>query len=263
MIPGNSKCALVTGASRGVGRGVATALASAGWITFGTGRSIEHSDLAQTVHRIQCDHASVEESQAAVAHVVAEAGTIDLLVNAAWGGYERMVEDGVFTWQVPFWQQPLHRWVSMLDVGVRSAFVCAQAAAPIMIREQRGLIVNLSFWAAQKYLGNSIYGVAKAATDKMTSDFAHELHTHKVSVVSLYPGLVRTESVLAASREGWLDLSNSESPEFIGRVISALASDPHLLTRSGKVLIAASIAQELGIEDVDGRRPKPLTMQDV
>jgi NAD(P)-dependent dehydrogenase (short-subunit alcohol dehydrogenase family) len=151
----------------------------------------------------------------------------------------------------------------MLDVGVRSAFVCAQAAAPIMIREQRGLIVNLSFWAAQKYLGNSIYGVAKAATDKMTSDFAHEVHTHKVSVVSLYPGLVRTESVLAAAREGWLDLSNSESPEFIGRVISALASDPHLLTRSGKVLIAASIAQELGIEDVDGRRPKPLTMQDV
>src|SRR5207302_7734248 len=100
-----------------------------------------------------------------------------------------------------------------VDAGVRAAFTCAAHAARIMVPNRRGLIVNISFWAAQRHIGNVIYGVAKAATDKMTSDMAHELRPHGVAVVSLYPGLVRTEAVIQAAEAGWLDLSNSESPE--------------------------------------------------
>src|SRR5262249_40113545 len=121
-------------------------------------------------------------------------------------------------------------------------------------------IVHISSWAAEKYGGNVIYGLAKAATDKMASDMAHELQPHGVTVVSLYPGLVRTEAVLAA---GVFDLSNSESPEFIGRAVAVLASDSSVSRRNGSVLVAAALAAEYNFSDVDGRRPRPLTLSDV
>jgi NAD(P)-dependent dehydrogenase (short-subunit alcohol dehydrogenase family) len=149
----------------------------------------------------------------------------------------------------------------MLDAGVRAAFVASSHAARMMVPARRGLIVNISFWAAQKHVGNTIYGIAKAATDKMTADMARELRPHSVAVISLYPGLVRTELVMAAAQ--WLDLSNSESPEFIGRVIAALAKDPELMNRSGQVLVAAALAQEFDVFDVDGRRPAPLALEKV
>jgi dehydrogenase/reductase SDR family member 1 len=122
------------------------------------------------------------------------------------------------------------------------------------------LIANVSTWAAQKPIGNTLYGIAKAATDKLTVDAAHELRPHGVAVVSLYPGLVRTESVLAA---GVFDLSNSESPEFTGRAVAALAADPEVLALSGRVLIAAELAREYGFTDVDGRQPRPLARSEV
>ena len=255
--------ALVTGASRGVGRGVAVALAEAGFTVFGTGRTIEAAQLPPSVIRLRCDHQRDEETGAVFARISEAGGTLDLLVNSAWGGYERMVEGGVFTWSLPFWQQPLHRWTSMMDAGVRAAFVCSAHAARLMVPRGRGLIVNISFWPAQKYLANVLYGVAKCATDKMTADMAHELRAHGVTVLSLYPGLVRTESVLAAAAEGWLDLSNSESPEFIGRVIAALAADPRAFDQSGEVIVAADAAFNYGVLDDDGRQPRPLTLADV
>ena len=255
--------ALVTGASRGVGRGVAISLANSGYQVFATGRSIDIADLPASVARLRCDHQHDDETAAAFACVAAETGTLDVLVNSAWGGYEKMVEDGQFTWLLPFWQQPGHRWTAMLDAGVRAAFVASSHAARMMLPRHSGLIVNISFWAAQKHIGNVIYGVSKAATDKMTADMAHELRPHGVAVVSLYPGLVRTESVMLAAEAGWLKLSNSESPEFIGHVIAALANDPAILERSGKVLVAAAVAAELGVTDVDGRQPKPLTLETV
>jgi len=251
--------ALVTGASRGVGRGVAIALAEAGFTVFGTGRSIETADLPAGVVRIRCDHSQDEDT--AKVFAIVETETLDVLVNCAWGGYERMMEDGQFTWTRPFWQQPAHRWTSMMDAGVRAAFVASSFAARMMIPKRQGLIVNISFWAAQKYVGNVIYGIAKSATDKLTRDAAHELRSHGVAAVSLYPGLVRTESVMAAAQ--WLDLSNSESPEFIGRVVAALARDPNLIERTGKVLVAAAVALELDVTDIDGRRPIPLTLETV
>jgi dehydrogenase/reductase SDR family member 1 len=255
--------ALVTGASRGVGRGVAISLAEAGYKVFGTGRGIDAADLPDTVTRIRCDHLRDEETAAAFARIAAEADGLDVLVNSAWGGYERMLENGNFTWSAPFWEQPAHRWTSMLDAGVRPAFMAASHAARIMAPQRRGLIVNISFWAAQKHIGNVIYGVSKAATDKMTADMAHELRPHGVAVVSLYPGLVRTEAVLAAAEAGWLDLSNSESPEFIGLVVAALARDPALMDQSGKALVAAAVAARSGIRDIDGRQPVALRLETV
>src|SRR5260370_13479920 len=117
--------AVVTGASRGVGRGTAIGLAAAGYQVFATGRSIDTADLPDAVVRIRCDHLRDDDTAAAFRRIASEAGAPDVLVNCAWGGYERMVENGVFTWGLPFWEQPAHRWTAMLDAGVRAAFVAA------------------------------------------------------------------------------------------------------------------------------------------
>src|SRR4029453_10737587 len=130
-----------------------------------------------------------------------------------------------------------------------------------MHAQQQGLIVNVSFWAAQKYLGNAIYGAAKCATDRLTQDMALEPAPNNVTLVSLYPGLVRTEKVMESA--AFLDLTNSESPQFCGRVVAALAGDPDLMSKSGQVLVAAAEAANYGISDVDGRQPKPLTIANV
>ncbi|MFE4228702.1 SDR family NAD(P)-dependent oxidoreductase [Arthrobacter sp. NPDC056886] len=255
--------ALVTGASRGVGRGIALGLLEAGFRVYGSGRSIEQADLPPEIRRLPCDQLKDEETAQVFETIRSECGALHLLVNCAWGGYEKMVEDGAFTWPAPFWDQPAHRWTGMMDAGVRAAFVCSAHAARMMTPRHRGLIVNISFWSAQRHLGNTIYGIAKAATDKMTSDMAVELKPFAVPVVSLYPGLVRTEAVVAAAKSGAFDLSTSESPEFIGRVINALFHDPNLMARTGQVLVAAAVAKKFGVLDVDGNSPPVLTLADI
>jgi NAD(P)-dependent dehydrogenase (short-subunit alcohol dehydrogenase family) len=130
----------------------------------------------------------------------------------------------------------------------------------MMTEKKNGLIVNISFWSAQVYLSNTQYGVAKAAVDKMSQYMAHELKEYNVAVVSLYPGLVRTESIMRNAE--YFDMSNSESPQFIGRVVAALACDPNIMNKSGKVLVAAQEALEYGVQDIDGRQPRPLTLKD-
>lgn len=256
------KVALVTGASRGVGKGIALELIEAGATVYITGRSVGDMEyISGKGTAIQCDHRNDEQVQSAFRRIADEQGRLDILVNNVWGGYENMMEHGQFTWSRPFWQQPLWRWDAMFQAGVRAHYVASQLAAQMMVPQRNGLIVNISFWAAQKYVGNVAYGVSKAATDKMTADMSQELKDHNVAVVSLYPGLVRTEKVMEAA--AWLDLSNSESPQFIGRAVAALAADPRLMERTGKVLIAASLAQDYGFTDIDGKTPRPLTINDV
>lgn len=278
MVRLDGRVAVVTGASRGVGKGIALGLGEAGATIYITGRSTEAStdpqqlsgtiyETAEAVNRlggigipIRCDHRNDHEVKQVFERVRTEQGRLDLLVNNVWGGYERMVEDGTFTWTQPFWQQPLWRWDAMFQSGVRAHYVASHFAAPLMIAQCSGLIVNISFWAAQKYMANTAYGVAKAATDRMVADMAHELREYNVAAVSLYPGLVRTESVIQSA--AFFDLSNSESPQFIGRVIAALAADPHIMEKSGKVLVAAAVAQEFGVSDIDGKQPRPVTLEE-
>src|SRR5262245_42812968 len=202
-----SRVAVVTGGTRGVGRGVGRELGRQGARVFVTGRSAptrENPD--ERVTAIGCDHRDEAQVEAVFKRILHETGAIDILVNSVWGGYERMVENGQFTWGKPFWEQPLWRWDAMFAAGVRAFYQASQLAAPAMIAKRRGLIVNVSHWAAQKHIGNVAYGVSKAATDKMTADMAAELRPHGVAVVSLYPGMVRTEKVMEAAE--WPDLSN-------------------------------------------------------
>ena len=256
------KTALVTGAGQGVGKGIALGLVEAGATVYITGRSAESLRYIDGKGAaVICDHRDDQQVQAVFGRISDEQGRLDLLVNNVWGGYENMVENGQFTWPLPFWQQALWRWDAMFQAGVRAHYAASQLAARMMVNERSGLIVNISFWAAQKYVGNVAYGVSKAATDKMTADMSRELRAHDVAVVSLYPGLVRTEKVMEAA--AWLDMSNSESPQFIGRAVAALAADPRVMEKTGKVLIAASLAEEYGFTDIDGKKPRPLTLDDV
>lgn len=272
------KVAVVTGGSRGVGKGIALGLGEAGATVYVTGRTTQEGtdveNLGGTVFgtaeevtalggkgiAVVCDHSDDAQTEKLFQQVKEESRHLDILVNNAWGGYERMEHDGEFTWLKPFWEQPFWRWDAMFDGGVRAAYVASAFAARMMVEQQSGLIVNISFWAAQKYMANVGYGAAKAAVDKMTADMAHEAEKFNIAVISLYPGLVRTESVMRAAE--YFDMSNSESPQFTGRVIAALAADPNVMKKSGKVLVVAQEALEYGIRDIDGKQPKPVTLEE-
>lgn len=272
----SGKVAVVTGASRGVGKGVALGLGEAGATVYITGRTIQEGNgrLPGTIYTtaeevtllggrgipVRCDHRDDLEVEALFQQVLAEQGRIDILVNNIWGGYESMVQNGEYNWEKPFWEQPLWRWDAMFAAGARAHFTASRLAAPAMIARRSGLIANISYWAGQKYLANLIYGVSKTATDRLARDMAHELRPYNVAAVSLYPGLVRTEGVLQVAE--YFDLSNSESPQFTGRAVAALANDPHLMQKTGQVLVAATLAQEYGFADIDGKQPRPLTLEE-
>ena len=273
------KIALVTGTSRGLGKGIALALGEAGATVYITGRTVEPGTgpdglpgtILETAAEIEaragraiaipCDHRDDAQVEAVFDCIRREQGRLDILVNNVWGGYEHLLLDGRYIDSFPFWEQPIERWDSMFAAGVRAHYVASVLAARQMVVQRSGLIVTLSFWAAQRFIGNPAYGAAKAADDTLVRDMAHQLRPHSVAALSLYPGLVRTENVMRFAEH--FDLSNSESPEFTGRVIAALAADPHVLDRSGQVLVAAVVAREYGITDVDGSRPRPLSLTDL
>jgi len=277
MVDLNGKVAVVTGASRGVGKGIAVGLGEAGATVYITGRTTQEGTdiekLGGTVFAtaeevtaaggkgiaIACDHRDDLQTEKLLQRVNEENGRLDILVNNAWGGYEQMEHDGEFTWLKPFWSQPFWRWDAMFQGGVRAAYVASAFAARTMVEQEKGLIVNISYWAAQKYMANVAYGAAKAAVDKMTADMAHEAEKFNIAVISLYPGLVRTESVLRAAQ--YFDMSNSESPQFTGRVIAGLANDPNIMSKTGQVWVGATLAEEYGIKDIDGKQPRPLTLE--
>ncbi len=260
--------ALVTGASRGIGKGIALALGDAGATVYLTGRTVDEAQAAVplpgTIHQtaaevtrrggtgiaVRCDHRADSQVQAVIDQIRRDHGQLDILVNNAWAGYEGYVTGTHYPPNHPFWEKPLSYWDDNLD-GVRWAYVASALAVPLLI-PARGLIVNLSFPAP---LGNPPYGVAKTAVDRLTVEIAQQVQPHQITVVSLYPGLVRTENVLANAQ--YFDLSNSESPEFTGRAIVALAADPQRLEKTGKTLVVARLAQDYAFDDIDGKRPTP------
>ncbi|WP_027624471.1 SDR family NAD(P)-dependent oxidoreductase [Clostridium lundense] len=268
------KVVLVTGATRGIGKGIAISLARKGAIIYFTGRtekeyqgavklggSIEATEQAIKQvggigYGIKCDHKDDIQTKMVIDKIVLEQGRIDILVNNVWGGYEYF-NDGTEFWnEKGFWTAPISRFDKMFESGVRAHYVTTCYTVPSMIKQKSGLIVNISYWAAERNDMGVAYGMAKAATNKMTETMAHELREHNISVVTVYPGLVRTESVIKSAE--FFDLSNSESTEFIGLAIAALATDLNVLEKSGTKQIAAQVALDYGYKDIDGKQPIPL-----
>jgi NAD(P)-dependent dehydrogenase (short-subunit alcohol dehydrogenase family) len=254
---------LVTGASRGLGRGTARGLAAKGALVYVTARSAE--SLNEVVREIEaaggegraivCDHADDDQVKALFARIASETGNrLDLLVNNATA-----VDAMALIAPGGFWEKPLGL-ADMITVGLRSSYVSAYYAAPMMIAAGRGLIANISFYGAVSYFHGPAYGAAKAGTDKMTADMGIDLAPYGVTAVSYWPGFIMTDAVKATPVEYIPEdlraqLPFWELPEFTGFVLEGLARDPDIQNHNGKVVIGAELGEHYDIADLDGKRP--------
>jgi dehydrogenase/reductase SDR family member 1 len=262
----DGRVAVVTGASRGVGKGVALGLGEAGATVYVTGRSLSSSDdprgsLNQTAQEIaalggvgvavRCDHANDQQVQAVFDRVRAEQGRLDILVNNVMSTPERadLPVGAKSQWDLhPFWEMPIAFWDAFHTVGLRSHYVASAFAAPLLIESGGGLIVCISAPGAIRYVGNIPYGVGKAGIEKLVADMAEELRPHHVASVSLWPGFTRTEFVLAQP-DVYPDLSGTVSQLFVGRAVAALAADPEVMAKTGMRLKSNELAGEYGFTD--------------
>lgn len=263
--------AIVTGASRGAGAGIAAALGEAGFLVYVTGRTREGEahDLGGSIEAtatevsrrggrgvpVVCDHRSLEDVEALVERVRREHGGVDVLVNNA------LALDNELLDPIPFWEKSLDQ-LQMIEVGLRSTLVMTHAAAPLLLaRADSGpLVVNTSGFGGSCYMHGPVYGAVKAGVDKMAHDMAVDFAPFGISVVSIWMGLlrtVRTERVLAAEPEKYGGARRlTESPEFTGRVIAALYADPERMASTGRVLVGAEVGERLGVRDIDGSAPR-------
>jgi NAD(P)-dependent dehydrogenase (short-subunit alcohol dehydrogenase family) len=263
------RVAVVTGASRGAGRGIALVLGSEGATVYVTARSTRAAprvretplgveDTAEEVTArggngipVACDHTDDAQVEDLFARVSADHGRLDLLVNNAWGGYMPYAEhQGWFS--VPFWQQSMERWDGMFTAGLRAHLLTARFALPMMVEADEGLIVLTTFTMGRRYLGNLFYDIAKNAVCRMAQGLAEELRDKEVAVVALSPGWVRAERMIGLSER---QEAQTESVEYIGRAVAALAADPAVVRHSGETLAVGDLAREYGFTDVDGRQP--------
>ncbi|XP_022339592.2 dehydrogenase/reductase SDR family member 1-like [Crassostrea virginica] len=266
------KVCIVTGASRGIGRGIALQLGAAGATIYITGRKLKASQgesevgtLTATATEVesrggkcipvQCDHSKDEDVAALFERVKAEQnGQLDILVNNAYAAVQAISN----YMGKPFWEQPLSMWDTVNNVGLRNHYICTIHAAKLMVPRKTGLIVNISSAGGLAYLFNVPYGIGKEACDRMAADCAVELRKHNVAHVSIWPGPVMTEhvdQVLKTSNNAkQIQLfEGAESVEFAGKCIVSLAKDPNLMSKSGKVLMTPELGREYDLKDVDGR----------
>lgn len=260
--------AVVTGASRGAGKGIAIALGAEGATVYVTGRTLNEGDaplpgsIAHTAAAVTqaggrgiavaCDHARDADVQALFERVGAEHGRLGILVNNATFLHDELTAHG------PFWEKPL-ALVNILDVGLRSAYVASWYAAPLMTRHHGGLVVFTSSYGANCYMHGAAYGAQKAGVDKFAHDMAVDFKPFNVAAVSIWMGMLktaRTRRALDAAPAHYAGFwEAAETPEFTGRVISAIYRDPRRAEKSGQVLIGAEAALEYGIMDGDKQPP--------
>lgn len=279
-----NRIAVVTGASRGGGRGIALVLGEEGATVYVTGRSVRDNPtpegLPETIDEtaelvtarggvgipVRCDHTVDSEVGSLFERVEKEQGRLDILVNNVWGGYEKGFEN----WYDSFWEQPLWRWEQMFSAGVRAHYTASRLAAPLMLPNRRGLIVSTTFWDRGKCLTNPIYDLAKNAINRLAYVMALDLREHDIAAMALSPGWMRTEQVLRDYDITPDDLSyqvfegheRTESVYYIGRAVAALATDPNVMEKSGRILAVGDLAHEYGFTDIDGRQPPAYRMKE-
>jgi NAD(P)-dependent dehydrogenase (short-subunit alcohol dehydrogenase family) len=263
----DGKVAVVAGASRGIGRGIAVEAALAGATVYVTARTTtsrhdapvttvdEIAELGGTASAIQCDYTDDATVAAVFEQIAGEQGRIDLLVNTVFDASQFGATIGS-----KFWELPLSIWHDVVDVGTRSAYVASFYAAPLLLAAGSGVIVNVSARGASRYRYNVAYGAGKAALDKMTADMAQDLRDHDVAVVSIWPNVTRTENLEAGAaaapeqvKSAYGDLDLLETPRYSGRAVVALAADPAIMDRSGKKFWVAELGADYGFTDVNGR----------
>ena len=275
--PLEGKVALVAGATRGAGRGIACALGEAGaevWCTGRTTRSQpspmnrpetieETAELIQSAggraHAVRVDHADEDQVAALVARIRAEAGRLDLLVNDLWGG------DPMVDWSAKFWQLDIARTRALIDQALVSHLITARHVAPLMIEQKRGLILEVTDGLLDGYRGQILYDLIKAAVLRLGYAMAWDLRDTGVTALTLSPGFLRSEVVLESfgvTEANWREgaardplFAESETTGFLGRGIAALAADPDVARFAGAALASEDLADIYGLDDADGRRP--------
>jgi NAD(P)-dependent dehydrogenase (short-subunit alcohol dehydrogenase family) len=272
--------ALVTGASRGAGRGIALELGSAGATVYVTGRSVAGGpttdDVPGTIDEtarevtdrggrgiaVRCDHTVDSDVEEVFGRIRGEHGRLDVLVNNVWGGYENSECKPLP--MVPFWEQSLHQWDGMFTAGLRAHLTASRLAVPLMLPQRRGLIISTTAnLEPLPYLRNLFYDLSKNGISRLVRAMAQELREHGIAALAVAPGFMRTERVVEAFRRaGAADALDrpggpGETPTYIGRAVVALASDERVLEKSGQVLEVGTLAREYGFTDFNGAQPAP------
>jgi len=269
------KVCLVTGASRGIGKGIAVQLGEAGAIVYITGRSSSTATatvggtLSETAEEINtrggqgipvvCDHTKDDQVKAVFDQIKKEQGKLDVLVNNAYAAVNAIFKESAMKHK--FYQYdgpPGEFWDTVNNVGLRNHYICSVYATQMMVEKKSGLIVNVSSFGGAKYLFNVAYGVGKCAVDRMTSDMAVELKGSGVSCITLYPGPVLTEMIndmKEKNPEMQTMFAQSETPEFSGKAVASLAADPQVDSKSGSVCLSAELALEYRFKDINGTQP--------
>jgi NAD(P)-dependent dehydrogenase (short-subunit alcohol dehydrogenase family) len=270
--------AVVAGATRGAGRGIACELGGAGALVYCTGRSVRgapsemrrpetiEETAAMVTARggtgiaVQCDHTDAAQVAALFRRVASEQdGRLDLLVNDIWGG------DPLAVWGRPFWEHPLDDGLRMQQLAVWTHVITSWHAAPLMVARRRGLVVEVTDGVSPDYRGSFFYDLAKSSVIRLALAQAQELRPHGVAAVALTPGFLRSEAMLdhfGVTAATWRDavasdphFAASETPAYIGRAVVALAADPGIMDRSGRALSTWELAREYGFTDADGSQP--------
>ena len=275
--PLRDRVAVVAGATRGAGRGIARMLGAAGATVYCTGRSVRGrpatagrpetiEETAEMVTAeggrgvaVRVDHTVEEEVEHLFERVRAEQGRLDVLVNDVWGG------DALTEWGSPFWELSIAQGQELLERAVHSHIVASRHGAPLLVERNAGLIVEVTDGDTFGYRGNLFYDLAKNAVVRLAYAMAADLHAHRVTALAITPGFLRSEAVLdsfGVTEANWRAgiekdpyFAESETPCFVGRAVAALAADPRVARKSGGLFSSWGLAKEYGFTDVDGRRP--------